>query len=103
MKIIDDTDKVHGELDLFIKPGKATVTAKPKEIRIKTKSHYVPETQDLKENCSEVSIETTTSSSLTEISKRVSLKVPRKSKATALATLSHKAENAADDTKKSIK
>lgn len=51
LKIIDDTNMCHGELQLFIKPGKATIHAKPKQPVVEHKEKVVRKVQKLKTQC----------------------------------------------------
>ena len=37
LRIVDDTDHIHGELKLFINPGRASVSALPSQLKIEKK------------------------------------------------------------------
>merc|ERR1711937_13436 len=84
LKIIDDTGCIHGELELFIKPGKATVTARPRPMQIETMTRKVRKPQVPRYDCD------TSSTSDTYIIANQRIKVSKNQKAAKQAELDAK-------------
>ena len=78
LKIVDDTGCIHGELELFIKPGAATVTARPRPMQIETMTRRVRKPQQLRYDCGS----STSTSSDTFIEATQRLRVSKKEKVT---------------------
>ena len=95
LKIVDDTGCVHGELELFIKPGTATVTARPRPMQIETMTRRVRKPQQLRYDCGS----STSSSSDTFIEANQRLRVSKKEKAAKQAELTMKTNEAAAEVK----
>merc|ERR1712018_304205 len=86
LKIVDDTGYTHGELELFIKPGKASVKATPYQMKIEKKERTIRLPQKLKTDCKE-SETVSSATSYTEVKAEEGFRVKRSEKAAAQAEL----------------
>merc|ERR1712141_781301 len=96
LKIVDDTGYTHGELELFIKPGKASVKATPYQMEIEKKERTIRLPQKLRTDCKDSE---TVSSDYTEVKAEETFKVKRSEKLAAQAELDRKVKIAGDNTK----
>ena len=87
LKIVDDTGYTHGELELFIKPGKASVKATPYQMKIEKKERTIRLPQKLRTDCKDSE---TVSSDYTEVKAEETFKVKRSEKVAAQAELDRK-------------
>merc|ERR1712141_668669 len=94
LKIVDDTGYVHGELELFIKPGKASVKATPVQMKIQKKERTVRPPQPLKTDC-----HSTESSDYTEVRAEETFRVRRSDKLAAQQKLKQETAQAKDEAK----
>ena len=99
LKIVDDTGYTHGELELFIKPGKASVKATPYQMKIEKKERTIRLPQKLRTDCKESETVSSTSTSYTEVRAEEGFKVKRSEKAAAQAELDRKVRLASNNTK----